>query len=137
MKAVSRKPYLIRAMYEWMSDCGHTPHILVDADIPGVQVPMQFAQDGKIVLNISAGATQGLLLGNYQIEFNARFGGEPMHVTVPMPAVMAIYARETTEGMMFSQDDDAVPGESAPRAETDSRQGEGKPRGKPDLKIIK
>jgi stringent starvation protein B len=124
-------------MYEWMSDCGHTPHILVDADIPGVQVPMQFAQDGKIVLNISAGATQGLLLGNYQIEFNARFGGEPMHVAVPMPAVMAIYARETTEGMMFSQDDDAVPGESAPRAETDSRQGEGKPRGKPDLKIIK
>lgn len=137
MKAVSRKPYLIRAMYEWMSDCGHTPHILVDADISGVQVPMQFAQDGKIVLNISAGATQGLLLGNHQIEFNARFGGEPMHVAVPMPAVMAIYARETTEGMMFSQDDDAVPGESAPREESDGRSGTDKPRGKPDLKIIK
>lgn len=99
----SKRPYLIRAMHEWMSDSGHTPHIVVDVGLPGVTVPMEHARDGKIILNISATAAHGLELANDQVSFRARFGGTPFDVRVPVEAVMGIYAKETGQGMIFSQ----------------------------------
>jgi stringent starvation protein B len=101
--AVSRRPYLLRAMHEWISDSGHTPHVIVDALRAGVEVPSAYVKDGKIVLNLSMTATQRLQLKNDGIEFDARFAGVAHHVRVPMSAVLGVYARETGEGMIFSE----------------------------------
>jgi stringent starvation protein B len=101
--AISRRPYLLRAMHEWISDAGHTPHVIVDALRAGVEVPAAYVKDGKIVLNLSMTATQRLQLKNEWIEFDARFAGVAHHVHVPMAAVLGIYARETGEGMIFSE----------------------------------
>ena len=101
--AVSRRPYLLRAMHEWISDSGHTPHVIVDALRAGVEVPSGYIKDGKIVLNLSITATQRLQLKNDGIEFDARFAGVAHHVRVPMTAVLGVYARETGEGMIFSE----------------------------------
>lgn len=110
---VSRRPYLLRAMHEWISDSGHTPHVIVDALRPGVEVPSAYIKDGKIVLNLSMTATQRLQLKNEWIEFDARFAGVVHHVHVPMQAVLGIYARETGEGMIFSEsENDPVPPET-------------------------
>lgn len=98
-----KNPYLLRAMHQWMSDGGHTPHIIVDATRPGVQVPAAHVKDGRIVLNISLSATQHLNLGNDSVEFNTRFGGRVYHVKAPISAVLGIYARETNEGMVFTE----------------------------------
>ncbi|HEY6452086.1 MAG TPA: ClpXP protease specificity-enhancing factor [Steroidobacteraceae bacterium] len=100
---VSRRPYLLRAMHEWISDSGHTPHVIVDALRAGVEVPSAYVKDGKIVLNLSMTATQRLQLKNDGIEFDARFAGVAHHVRVPMSAVLGVYARETGEGMIFSE----------------------------------
>jgi stringent starvation protein B len=105
---ISRRPYLLRAMHEWISDSGHTPHLVVDAGVTGVDVPRQFVKDGKIVLNVSWSATAQLKLGNDEVTFSGRFGGASMMVRVPVLAVLAIYARETGQGMIFS-DDEAPP----------------------------
>lgn len=104
----SSRPYLIRALYEWISDNGLTPHLLVDAEAPGVEVPVEFVDNGKIVLNISMTATEALSLGNEAVMFNARFSGRPMTVTVPVGAVLALYARENGQGMLFGEDDGAA-----------------------------
>jgi stringent starvation protein B len=100
---ISRRPYLLRAMHEWISDCAHTPHVIVDAQRPGVEVPTAYVKDGKIVLNLSTSATQRLQIKNDWIEFDARFAGVVHHVRVPMYAVLGVYARETGEGMVFSE----------------------------------
>ncbi|HWW19404.1 MAG TPA: ClpXP protease specificity-enhancing factor [Steroidobacteraceae bacterium] len=100
---VSRRPYLLRAMHEWITDSGHTPHVIVDATRAGVEVPGAYIKDGKIVLNLSTSATQRLQLKNDWIEFDARFAGVVHHVRVPMHAVLGVYARETGEGMVFSE----------------------------------
>jgi stringent starvation protein B len=97
--SVSPKPYLLRAMHEWISDCGHTPHVVVDATFPGAQVPKAYVKDGKIVLNLSLKAAPKLKLGNEEIELDTRFGGVSHHVRFPVDAVLGIYARETGEGM--------------------------------------
>ncbi len=102
---LSRRPYLLRAMHEWVGDSGGTPHVIVDAGRPGVQVPRAYVKEGKIVLNISTSATQRLALGNEWIEFDARFAGVVHHVKVPIAAVLGIYARESGEGMVFSGED--------------------------------
>jgi stringent starvation protein B len=86
-----------------MSDNGHTPHIVVDATDERTVVPTDFVEDGRIVLNVSYAATQGLVLGNDAVTFRARFGGNPFEVSVPASAVLAIYARETGEGMVFGE----------------------------------
>ena len=99
-EATSTRPYLIRALFEWCSDNGFTPHIAVRAD-RNVQVPREFVRDGEIVLNISYDATSGLQLGNDYVSFTARFGGQPREIMVPVDKVMAIYARETGQGMAF------------------------------------
>jgi stringent starvation protein B len=95
----SHRPYLLRALYAWIADNGMTPHLLVDAGRPGVQVPASAVKDGKIVLNVAERAVVGLEMGNDQIAFTARFGGVSHPVRVPVSAVLAIYARETGQGM--------------------------------------
>lgn len=122
------KPYLIRSIYEWITDNDLTPHLLVNAEYPGVNLPLEFVEDGRIVLNIRPQAVQGLALGNDEIEFNARFSGKPMRINAPVPAVLAIYAKENGRGMVFDPeepDDDTPP----PEPET-------KPQ-RPQLKVVK
>ena len=112
--SLSRRPYLLRAMHEWMCDAGFTPHIIVDATRNGVEVPPAYVKDGKVVLNVSTSATQRLQLLNDGIEFDARFAGIVHHVRVPMAAVLGIYARETGEGMVFNENEpDAAPPDDA------------------------
>jgi stringent starvation protein B len=101
----SRKPYLLRAMHEWISESDCTPHIVVDAGVTGVEVPRQYVHDGKIILNVSWNATAQLNMGNDELGFSGRFGGASMTVRVPIAAVLAIYARETGQGMIFSEDE--------------------------------
>jgi len=105
----SNRPYLLRALYEWITDNGLTPHILVDATFDGVNVPEQVIQKGKVVLNIASGATEHLLLDNDIICFKARFSGKPYQISIPMDAVIAIYAHENGQGMMFTQDESDPP----------------------------
>lgn len=100
----SKRPYLIRAMHEWMADNGNTPHIVVDVSVDGVTVPEEHIKDGKIILNISESAAHNLKLTNNAASFRARFGGVPFDVWVPMRSVLGIYARETGQGMIFSHD---------------------------------
>ena len=102
----SHRPYLLRALYEWIADNGMTPHLLVDATRPMVQVPLHAVKDGKIVLNIAERAVSRLDMNNDTISFSARFGGVSHSVAVPVGAVLAIYARETGQGMALP--DDAV-----------------------------
>lgn len=126
------RPYLIRSLYEWILDNGLTPYLLVDAEQRNTVVPEQFVQEGRIVLNIRPEAIQNLSLGNAEIEFNARFGGEPMRVEVPIAAVLAIYAQENGKGMIFDDED----GEGPPSPS--SGPGSEKPRSsKPQLKVVK
>ena len=132
-RAQSRRPYLLRAMHQWMSDCGLTPHVIVDAGRDGVAVPSAFIKDGKIVLNLSHSATQDLLLQNHCIEFNARFAGVVHHVHVPMPAVLGIYARETGEGMVFNEAEPDTPPPAAPEGQAPPVARPGRAR----LKIVK
>ena len=105
----SNRPYLLRALYDWITDNDMTPHILVDAEFAGVDVPDHAIQKGKVVLNVATGATENLQLENETIFFKARFSGKPYQITVPMAAVIAIYARENGQGMMFAQDDSPPP----------------------------
>lgn len=100
----SHRPYLLRALYEWIADNGMTPHLLVDATRPSVQVPMHAVKDGKIVLNIAERAVTRLDMSNDTIRFSARFGGVSHSVSVPIGAVLAIYARETGQGMALPDD---------------------------------
>jgi stringent starvation protein B len=91
-------------MHEWMADNGHTPHIVVDASVDGVSVPAEHIKDGKIILNISESAAHNLKLLNDAVSFRARFGGVPYDVWVPTGSILGIYARETGQGMIFSND---------------------------------
>jgi len=100
MSEVSTKPYLLRAIYEWCTDNGYTPHIAVMVD-GRARVPMQFVKNGEIVLNISFDATSGLKMDNDFITFSARFGGISRDISVPIDNVIAIYARENGQGMAF------------------------------------
>lgn len=100
MSEISTKPYLLRAMYEWCTDNGYTPYIAVKV-FGQVRVPMEFVQNGDIVLNISFNATSGLHMDNEAISFKARFGGTSRDVYIPIGAVAAIYAGENNQGMGF------------------------------------
>ena len=100
MPEISTKPYMLRAIYEWCTDNGFTPHIAVSVD-SRTQVPMQFVKNGEIVLNISFDATSGLKMENELIHFSARFGGVARHISVPVANVIAIYAKENNQGMAF------------------------------------
>lgn len=138
----SSRPYLIRALYEWIVDNGFTPYMLVDTSLEMVEVPRAFVENGRIILNISPEATHSLVLGNEAVTFNARFSGTAMDVHVPVVSVLAIYARENGQGMMFGEQDDTTPPDPGPG-------GPGKPdvdktpkapaeaAKRPSLKIVK
>jgi len=100
----SSQPYLIRALHEWITDNGQTPLIVVDTEYEGVVVPYDYAEDGRLVLNISWTATRHLHMDNDVIAFSARFDGTPYDIKVPNRAVMGIYSRETGQGMVFPED---------------------------------
>ncbi len=136
---LSRRPYLIRALYDWLLDCGDLPHLLVDATVAGAELPDEYVQDGRIVLNVSPSAVQGLQLGNDEIRFSARFGGTPRLVRFPPTAVVAIYGRDSGQGMMFGAEDDPHAAQSSAKEDDSALQGGDEPPrpGKPSLKIIK
>ena len=100
MQEISTKPYLLRALYEWCTDNGYTPHIAVRVDNQ-TRVPRQFVRDNEIVLNISFEATSQLQMGNEWVEFSARFSGKSHKIEVPIANILAIYARENGQGMAF------------------------------------
>ncbi|HHW4679025.1 MAG TPA: ClpXP protease specificity-enhancing factor [Xylella sp.] len=103
-RMTSHRPYLLRALLEWINDNGMTPHILVDASFSGVQVPASAVNDGRVVLNIAGRAVAHLHIDNDSVSFNARFGGASYPVQVPIPAILAVYARETGQGMALPDD---------------------------------
>ena len=125
----SNRPYLIRALHEWITDNGLTPHLLVNAELAEVEVPLQYVHEGRIVLNVSATAIHGLRLGNDWIEFSARFGGSPCWIRIPPLAIIAIYARENGQGMIFSEASE-TPGSDEPPPKP-------QPDKKPMLKVVK
>ena len=124
-------------MHEWMVDNGFTPHIVVDARREGVDVPPGQARDGKIVLNVSHSATRGLVLGNDVVVFEARFAGVPRRVTVPVSAILGIYARETGQGMVFGEETPPPSGPQPPTPPSAPGGGDGEPARKPKLKVVK
>lgn len=95
------KPYLIRAINEWINDNILTPHLMVDAEVPGTIVPTDYVEEGKIILNLRPSAISNLTITNESIEFNASFNGNPMQVLVPTNAVIGLYAKENGKGMFF------------------------------------
>jgi stringent starvation protein B len=153
----STKPYLIRAIYEWILDNGMTPHLVVDVGYPGVAVPQEFVEDGRLVLNLSPSAVRGLVIGNDRIDFNARFGGVARDVFFPVESVLGIFTRENGQGMVFpevaypSADEqdtgptaEPVRDEGRPRGPVVGLQGSKSPSGKgkgkgggPTLKVVK
>jgi stringent starvation protein B len=133
----SRRPYLLRAMHEWISDSQCTPHVVVDASVAGVEVPRQYVKDGKIVLNVSWNATGQLQMGNEELSFNGRFGGASMQVRVPVAAVVAIYARETGQGMVFADEAGEPPPEGAPQGPEPSEPRPKPAAGRAKLKVVK
>lgn len=149
--ATSRRPYLVRAMYEWLVDNDYAPHLLVDVTVDGVEVPDGYARDGKLVLNISPSAVRELDMGNEYVSFQGRFSGRAMTVWLPVRSVLAIYAKENGEGMMLQGlDDDQPPPDGPPEppggddtdpppASPDAGDDDGRaePRRRGHLKVIK
>ena len=125
----SNRPYLVRGLWQWITDNGMTPHLLVNAEQEGVEVPVDFVENGRIVLNVSASAVRDLDMGNDYISFSARFSGKPMNVLVPLPAVLGIYTQENGQGMLFPEEESEP---TPPEPDTPPE----KP-GRPSLKIVK
>lgn len=123
MELTPSQPYLLRAIYEWIVDNDLTPYLLVDASNDDVQVPRQYVENGKIVLNIAPRAVNNLVLNNEAVQFNARFSGKPMDVSLPTHAVLAIYAKENGQGMVFNEVNHTEPEPPKPT--------------KPNLRVIK
>jgi len=127
----SKRPYLIRALNEWLLDNGLTPYLLVNADHAQVLVPREFVEEGRIILNINPRAVSNLELGNEWISFSARFSGVTEEVVVPPSAVMGIYAKENGQGMLFSPEEPETGDQ--PEDEPDPP----RPGKRPSLKVIK
>lgn len=130
----SSRPYLLRAIYDWIVDNGLTPYLLVNANMENVLVPTEFVSNGKIILNVAPAAVKDLGIGNNEVHFNARFSGNPMYVSVPMAAAMAIYAKENGRGMVFSDDSDLPP--EPPDSSGGDDDGSGKSK-QPTLRVVK
>lgn len=134
-KMTSNKPYFIRALYDWIVDNELTPYLLVSADYPGVEVPQEYVNHGKIILDISPLACRGLHLENDRIVFSARFSGRTIQIFLPPAAVLAIYAQENGRGMEFDIDaDESVSGVSTEETLTAVKT---KSRAKPTLTLVK
>ena len=128
----TNKPYMIRAIHEWILDNDCTPYIVFMAEYPGVQVPQDFVRDGQITLNIAPTAVRDLQLANDVVSFNARFGGVPTDIVGPVDAVMAIFAKENGQGMGFEVEMPPEPPEGGPDDDQDSP-----PPKRPSLKVVK
>jgi len=126
----SSRPYLIRAIYQWISDNALTPYILVNAEMPETVVPRQFVEDGKIVLNISNQAVDNLHIDNDWLLFSARFSGKAMDISIPVIAIQAIYAKENGQGMVLDREEKGSPPDGGPS-------GGGKGSKKPHLQLVK
>lgn len=125
----SNRPYLLRALYEWILDNNMTPHIVVDATAGGIRVPLEHVEDNQIVLNILPAAVRDLQIGNDAVSFNARFNGRAREIYVPMQSILAIYARENGKGLIFPDEIDV---------DNEGGQSEDKTgQKKPNLKVIK
>lgn len=141
----SSRPYLVRALYEWIVDNDCTPHMLVNADYAKVQVPQGFASDGQIVLNVSPSAVRHLHMDNDAVSFDGRFGGVPHSLFVPVGAILGIYARENGQGMVFDLepsdvDEEEVDFAEEVNADDDVPPPDGqppRPTGRPSLKVVK
>lgn len=127
----SSRPYLIRAIYDWIVDNSFTPYLLVNAENDNAIIPREYVEDGKIVLNINPTAISNLQLGNDYIMFNARFSGKAMEVSIPVIAVLAIYAQENGQGMMFDENNNNFP-PSSPEDTFPPKKSK-----KPQLKVVK
>ncbi|QWT18378.1 ClpXP protease specificity-enhancing factor [Bacillus sp. NP157] len=143
----SNRPYLLRAIYDWISDNGLTPYVLVDANLPGVKVPSHVVKNGQVVLNLAMRAVANLDLGNDRIAFQARFSGVSQSIVIPIAAVLALYAQENGQGMMFPADENEAEGDgmaptleavddnaSAPATGGDDDRPK---RGAPHLRVVK
>ena len=126
----SNRPYLIRALYEWLVDNDLTPYLLVDANRDSVHVPTRYVEEGRIVLNVSPSAVRDLSLGNDLVAFEARFGGSAFAISLPPDAVLGVYARENGKGMLFPEEG---AGEEPEPPQPDSPP----PAGRPALKVVK
>ena len=131
----SHVPYLIRAIRDWVVDNGLTPQLLVDAKVEGVQVPIRFVKDGRIVLNIDTNAVVDLCLGDDQISFKTRFQGQSMEVLLPVASVMAIYPREKPDHP-FVLHDSTTRNTQVDRFDPKQVDGAGKGSGRPNLKLV-
>ena len=134
----SSRPYIIRALYDWILENQCTPYVLVDAFGEGVEVPQDHVKDGQIILNISPTAVQSVSISNEVVEFNGRFGGIPKKVFVPIKYILGIYAKENGQGMIFESDE--LPEPPDPPEELLNRKKKGssnKGPTKPSLKIVK
>ena len=148
MSMTSSRPYLLRALYEWILDNNCTPYVVVNALRDDVQIPRAYVKDGQIVLNISPSAVVGLKLDNEGLMFSARFAGVPMEVYAPMAAVLGIYARENGQGMIFEIEEnpsDHPPGGGAPapgpakssKSTGSEKAGKTEKPNRPGLKVVK
>ena len=133
---ISNKPYLIRALNEWIIDNQMTPFLLVDANIEGVEVPQQHIKDGKIILNIAPDAVQEIAIEDKWIFFSARFSGQAVMINVPINAVLAIYAKENGRGMMFAGDEPFAEDNTEPEGRESGSKEQGS-RKKPVLTVVK
>lgn len=120
----SSKPYIIRALHEWITDNDCTPLVLVSAEHPEIQIPSGIEEDGKVVLNISYGATNNLEISNLGVLFDARFSGQSQNLFIPIQSILAIYSRENGQGMMFNEDhepeyDPPPPSDDEPKSAKD------------------
>ncbi|HTK99779.1 MAG TPA: ClpXP protease specificity-enhancing factor [Pseudomonadales bacterium] len=114
----SHRPYLLRAMHEWILDNNLTPYVIVSTTSPDTQVPAGQAENGRIVLNVSPTAIRNLSITNERLEFDGRFGGRAFHVSAPIAAVLAVYAKESGQGMAFEMDPGGTDSEPAPQEPT-------------------
>jgi stringent starvation protein B len=141
MSGIPQQPYFLRALYEWCVDSGYTPHISVKVDAR-CKVPTAYVKEGQIVLNIGPNAARNINIDNEWVAFSARFSGVAQDVHVPVDAVLAIYARETGEGMAFQQSmpsepTDSVQEEDPPEQTQVQDSPPQRPKGKPSLKVVK
>ncbi|MFW0086636.1 MAG: ClpXP protease specificity-enhancing factor [Coxiella-like endosymbiont] len=134
---IPSRPYLLRAIYEWLIDNQFTPYVMVDAMVPDVEVPERFIEDGKIVLNIEPQAAGRLRMGNDAIEFDARFSGIAHHIFIPVLAVKAIYAFENGRGMVFNDEEMDGGGDGGSPPSPPTTGGTLVRKGRPTLKIVK
>lgn len=137
--AISTKPYMIRAIYEWCVDSGFSPHLVVQVD-GETRVPAGFVKDGEIVLNINYSAVKGLLIENEAVTFAARFNGVSHNIYIPVRAIKGIFARENGQGMFFEPEaapPEMPPPDGVPPAQPPSSAKGGSGKGRPSLRLIK